>query len=236
MRQSSELDNLLALPVNRGLGVDIAARLRAALLNGAFDPGEQLREEALAKSMGVSRGPVREALVQLEREGLILIRRNRGAFVAQLSTSDLDEVYTLRVAIEQLAVARTVEHATDSQIAEMQAVVDDMVDRTARGISEKEAAELDLHFHELIYRAAAHRRLLDCWTNLRPQIHVILLNRNVAHGDFREMVGHSHQIIVDAIRERNAALAVELTIDHLHGSYERVLQGYEARATEPETT
>src|SRR5688500_8639692 len=101
MRQGLGLGEVLSLPVNRGLGVDIAERLRAAILDGYFGPGERLPEEQLARSMGVSRGPVREALVKLEREGLILIRRNRGAFVAQLSSEDLDEVYTLRAAIER---------------------------------------------------------------------------------------------------------------------------------------
>jgi DNA-binding GntR family transcriptional regulator len=227
-----DLDNILALPANRGLGADIAAKLRAAILNGHFDPGEQLREEGLAKLMGVSRGPLREAFVQLEREGLIVIRRNRGAFVAQLSREDLDEVYTLRVAIEQLAIQRAVLYATDEEIAEMQEVVDDIAKRTARGLTEKEAAELDLHFHDLIYRASRHRRLRDTWNNLRPQIHVILLNRNVSHGDFREITAPSHQVILDAIRTRNSAWAVELTIDHLHGSYERVLRGYEMRESD----
>jgi DNA-binding GntR family transcriptional regulator len=234
MGTSSELETILSLPANRGLGVDIASRLRSAILNGYFGPGEQLREEGLAKSMGVSRGPVREAFVQLEREGLIVIRRNRGAFVAQLSREDLDEVYTLRVAIEQLAVQRAVLYATDEEIAGMQEVVDDIAQRMARGITEKEAAELDLHFHDLIYQAAKHRRLRETWNYLRQQIHIILLNRNVAHGDFRKMVAPSHQVIVDAIRARNSAWAVELTMDHLHGSYERVVRGYENR--EPDTS
>ncbi len=232
MGSSQELNNLLSMPENRGLGADIAARLRTAILNGYFGPGEQLREEGLAKSMGVSRGPLREAFVQLEREGLIVIRRNRGAFVAQLSREDLDEVYTLRVAIEQLAIQRAVLHADEADIAEMQTVVDDITRRMARGITEKEAAELDLHFHDLIYQAAKHRRLRDVWNNLRPQIHVILLNRNVAHGDFREIVAPAHQVILDAIRSRNSAWAVELTIDHLHGSYQRVLRGYDLRDPE----
>src|SRR5215210_2156420 len=118
-----DLDAVLAMPESRSLAVDIAERLRAAILDGHFGPGERLREEALARSMGVSRGPIREALVRLEREGLLVIRRNRGAVVAQLSREDLEEVYTLRVAIERLAVQRAVLYADDSQIAEMQAVV-----------------------------------------------------------------------------------------------------------------
>jgi DNA-binding GntR family transcriptional regulator len=214
------------------LGADIATRLRTAILNGYFDPGERLREEALARAMGVSRGPIREALVQLEREGLIVIRRNRGAFVAQLAREDLEEVYTLRVAVERLAVQRAVQFATDEAIAEMQAVVDDIAARMSRGITEQEAAELDLQFHDLIYKAANHRRLYDTWTNLRPQIHVLLLNRNVAHEDFREFVVPSHQAIADAIGARDEVRAIELTLDHLHGSYARVISSHESRVAE----
>ena len=224
-----DLDSVLTLPANRGLGADIAARLRVAILNGYFDPGARLPEESLARTMGVSRGPIREALVQLEREGLIVIRRNRGAFVAQLAREDLDEVYTLRVAIERLAVQRAAAFATGEAIADMQAVVDDISQRMERGITEQEAAELDLKFHDLIYQAANHRRLYETWTNLRPQIHIILLNRNVAHEDFREMVVPSHQVILDAIRDRDADRAVALTLEHLQGSYERVLRRHEAR-------
>jgi DNA-binding GntR family transcriptional regulator len=236
MGLSRDLDELLALPASRGLSADIAPRLRAAILNGYFDPGERLPEETLARTMGVSRGPIREALGQLEREGLIVIRRNRGAFVAQLSREDLEEVYTLRVAVERLAIQRAVQFATDEAIAEMQAVVDDIAARMARGITEQEAAELDLQFHDLIYRASNHRRLYETWTNLRPQIHVLLLNRNVAHEDFREFVVSSHQAIVDAIRARDDVRAVELTMEHLHGSYARVNRSHESRASEPDGT
>jgi len=123
MPTSADLASLLSPPVSRGLGVDIAERLRAAILSGGFGPGERLPEEQLAKAMGVSRGPVREALIQLEREGLIVIRRNRGAFVAQLSRDDLDEVYTLRVAIERLATERCVANSTDAELDEIQAAL-----------------------------------------------------------------------------------------------------------------
>lgn len=220
--QPLDLNSMLSLPVNRGLGVDIAERLRSAIVNGLFGPGERLPEEQLARTMGVSRGPVREALTQLEREGLIVTRRNRGAFVAQLAMEDLDEVYTLRVAIERLAVERCVERATESDIDELQAVVDKIAELMDRGITEQEAAELDLQFHDIIYRAGGHRRLYETWGTLRPQIHVLLLNRNVASEDFRQMVVPSHQQIVDAIRERDVEKTLEITMDHLLGSYSRV--------------
>ena len=231
MTHATDLNAALALPESRGLGVDIAERLRNAILTGLFGPGERLPEEQLAKTMGVSRGPVREALVKLEREGLIVIRRNRGAFVARLSREDLDEVYTLRVAIERLAVQRFVANASGDDIGHLQQVVDHIAELMKRGITEQEAAELDLEFHDIVYRAGGHRRLYEIWATLKPQIHVLLLNRNVAHDDFRDMVVSSHQVILDAMRDRDEALAIELTMEHLLGSYSRVRESHTARLT-----
>jgi DNA-binding GntR family transcriptional regulator len=222
-----DLDAVLTLPENRSLAVDIAERLRAAILGGHFGPGQRLREEALASSMGVSRGPVREALVKLEREGLLVIRRNRGAVVAQLSREDLDEVYTLRVAIERFAVQRAVDVADETSLDRVQDVVEKIIIAVAHGITEQEAAELDVSFHDMIYRATRHRRLYDCWATLRPQIHILFLNRNVANSDFRDYVVTSHQGILDAIRERDAPLAIARTELHLRGSYETIVASHD---------
>ncbi len=178
--------------------------------------------------MGVSRGPIREALTQLEREGLIVIRRNRGTFVAQLSREDLEEVYTLRDAIERLAVQRATRLADEATLDELQAIVDAIAAALTRGINEQEAAELDIQFHDLIYRAANHRRLYECWKNLRPQIHIVLLNRNVAAADFREYIFSSHQAIADALRQRDEDQAIALIADHLRGSYERIVMSHDA--------
>jgi DNA-binding GntR family transcriptional regulator len=216
------LDAALALPPPRSLADDVADRLREAIVSGWFGPGERLREETLAKSIGVSRGPVREALARLEREGLIVIRRNRGAIVARLSDEDLEEVYSLRVAVEVLAVRRVAERIDAAGLDRLQAIVDRIAAAVARGIEPGEAAELDLAFHDELYDLAAHRRLRDVWFSLRPQIHILLLDRNVAVDDFREFVASSHQDILDALRERDAARAVALVEGHLHGSYERV--------------
>jgi DNA-binding GntR family transcriptional regulator len=183
--------------------------------------------------MGVSRGPVREALVQLTREGLVASRRNRGAFVARLSREDLEEVYTLRVVLERLAIQRTTALADDRTLAVMQAIVDTMASHTAERITEQQAAELDIEFHDQIFLASSHRRLYECWTNLRPQIHILLLNRNVAHCDFREYAVTSHQEILDSIRQRDESTTMRLIESHLRGSYERVIASYEQRLGTP---
>jgi DNA-binding GntR family transcriptional regulator len=219
---TNKLGAVLSLPQSRGLSVDIAARLRDAILGGHFQPGAQLREAHLAQFLGVSRGPVREALFRLEREGIVVIRRNRGAFVAQLSRQDLDEVYTLRVVLERFALERTVEFAGETLIKDFLETVEAMQAATSQEVTEQEAAELDLRFHDLIYQGSNHRRLLDSWGNLRPQIHVLLLNRNVAHRDFREQLVASHRALLNAIVDGDRERALVLLDEHLHGSYQRV--------------
>jgi DNA-binding GntR family transcriptional regulator len=219
---NKDLSDILSPPLKRTLADEVTASIREAILGGRLAPGERLREESLASSMGVSRGPVREAIGQLQREGLVIVQRNRGTFVARQSVKDLEEVYSLRRAVEGLAVQGAIRNADDARLNELQAVVDTMAARYARGITESEAAELDLRFHELIYEASGHRRLVEVWSALQSQIHILLLTRNVVDSDFRELLINSHQALLDAIRARDEPLALSLLAEHLKGSYERV--------------
>ena len=220
--------------VKRSLADDVVDRLRDAIFHGSFKPGEPLREEQLAAMLDVSRGPVREALVQLEREGLVIVRRHRGATVARLSRADLEDVYSLRLALERLAVQRAARYATDEDFAAMEAVLEGFDIALSRGPSEKEVAELDVRFHDLIYRAARHQRLYDCWTNLRSQIYIFLLSRNVANPDFRTVTVTTHADLLEALRARDEARVTTLIEDHLRGAYDRVLQGYTASEQFPD--
>jgi DNA-binding GntR family transcriptional regulator len=224
----------LSPTVKRSLADDVVDRLRDAIFHGSFKPGEALREEQLAAMLDVSRGPVREALVQLEREGLVLVRRHRGATVARLSRGDLEEVYSLRLALERLAVQRAARYATEQDFAAMEAVLTDFDIALSRGPSEKEIAELDVRFHDLIYQAARHQRLYDSWANLKAQIYIFLLSRNVADPDFREITVKSHAALLDALRTRDEARATSEIEDHLRGAYDRVVRGYSAAESHPE--
>ena len=111
----------MATAPSASLAKSIRVRLREAILKGNFAPGAHLPEVEIAARYKVSRGPVREALAQLEQEGLVLLRRNRGAVVARLSRADLEEVYSLRLSLERLAVARAVRYGTDADFSELEA-------------------------------------------------------------------------------------------------------------------
>jgi DNA-binding GntR family transcriptional regulator len=224
---SDDFSNILVPPQKRSLADDIVDRLREAIFNGKFAPNERLREETLAEFLRVSRGPIREALGQLEREGLVVKEPNRGARVARLSRKDLDEVHSLRMALEKLAVREAVRNAEARHIEELESVVQAMIAALERGITPQEAARLDVRFHEVLYESTKHQRLQNFWAMLRPQIHVFLLSRNVVNADFREHIISGHQAIVDAIRSRDEARAVAVIEDHLLGAYERILQSYQ---------
>lgn len=229
---SNSSNNILVPQTKRSLADDILQQLREAIYRGELAPNERLREELLAEKLGVSRGPIREALTELEREGLVIKMPNGRATVARLSSQDLDEVYSLRLALEQLAVRQAAQHADPQILQQMQNVVDEITAAVARGITEQEAARLDTQFHDLIYRASNHQRLYKAWSTLRPQVHVLLLSRYVAKDDFKEYISAEHQSILNAIRTHDESRAVIMIVEHLTGAYTRVLKSYVQREQE----
>src|SRR5690242_7991024 len=160
----------LTLPPKRTLAEDVTDQIRDAIFRGHFAPGQRLSEEQLAKTLGVSRGPIREAFVRLEREGLIASQANRRSIVAQLSRRDLEEVYTIRLALERLAVQYAVHAATAEDFAAMEANTAALNGALARGITEQEAATLDVSFHDLLYQASRHRHVQQAWAAIRSQV------------------------------------------------------------------
>lgn len=224
---TENLAHILSPAIKRSLADEVAASLRKAILHGPLTPEEPLREAVLSELLGVSRGPVREALNCLAREGLVINRPNGRWFVARLSQQDAEEVFSLRQAIERLAIAYACRRASQADLDEMQAVVDEMAAATQRGATAQEAAEQDLRFHDLLYRASGHQRLLSFWTTLRPQIHIFLLSRNVASPDFSESAAKGHQTILDAIKDHDTIRAQAVLEEHLNFGYDRVLGSYD---------
>jgi len=226
--------NILALPPKHTLTEDVTEQLRAAIFCGHFAPGERLSEEQLARTLGVSRGPIREAFVRLEREGLISSPANRRSVVATLSRRDLEEVYTIRLALERLAVQYAVHAAQPGDFAAMEANTQSLEEAIARGITEHEAANLDIGFHDLLYRAARHQHLLDAWLNIRSQVYLFLLSRNLANPDFRErVISRGHRTILDALKKRDEKVAVEEIEEHLRSAYTYIVQNYSDHESAP---
>lgn len=203
------------------LGEVVTNLLRDMITNGQFEPGEHLKEAAIADALKVSRGPVREAFTQLESEGHIELRRHRGAFVATLTRVDVEEVHTLRGAIERLAAERACTRMGPAEFAQMDEVLAQMkaVDTT---IEPEGAVVLDLAFHDIIYRSCDHSRVQRVWESIRGQVRLFLRARNINFPDFSEVGYPEHLELRDALAKGDPEIA-RLAVDkHISGAYERL--------------
>ncbi|WP_020674015.1 GntR family transcriptional regulator [Amycolatopsis nigrescens] len=195
----------------RGLADEVADRIRDAIFDGAYAPGSQLREVELSVALGVSRGPVREALLRLEREGLVRSEWHRGATVTALSRQDVAELDSLRAALEQLAVELVVANAAEEDLAEIDAVVG----RMERAGDEHEMLRCDIDFHDAVYAAAGHRRLREAWQAIRSQVHLFLLTRvGLDSEGYVTGIPAEHRQLATALRDRDREVALELFAGH----------------------
>ncbi|WET76568.1 GntR family transcriptional regulator [Amycolatopsis sp. QT-25] len=195
----------------RGLADEVADRVRDAIFGGAYPPGAQLREVELSVALGVSRGPVREALLKLEREGLVRSEWHRGAIVTTLSEVDVAELDSLRSALERLAVQLVVAKASDADLA----AIDDVVDRMDRARDEHEMVRCDVDFHDAVYAASGHRRLIGAWQSIRSQVYLFLLTRiGVSSDGYLASIPAEHRRLASALRARDGEKALELFAVH----------------------
>ena len=211
------------LPNRGSLSEGVVDRLRAAIVRGKFEHGQRLNELALAESFAVSRGPIREAFVTLEREGLLQLERHRGARVTLLSRNDIDEIYQVRLSLERLAIERATDLATAEHLEEMS----DLVGRLAVAVAEGDifaTLALDVGFHDVIYRAASHRRLYQMWSTLRPQIETFLHSRPASSRTYLEKAVQEHSDLLMLIRTHDRSGAIRTIEEHIASAYARISQ------------
>jgi len=187
--------------------------LRDEIVSGALPPGAELHEFALARSLGVSRGPVREALGRLATEGLVTIRPRRGAIVRALSNEEFIEAYQVREALEMMAVRLAVPRLTPEQLVAMERLIDDMAAR-----SEAEDVqgffEANTEFHQRFFEVAGNGMLSESYRQLRRQIDRHRLRSLALRGNLRRSI-EEHRAILSAAEKGDIERAVRLTSDHI---------------------
>jgi DNA-binding GntR family transcriptional regulator len=221
----------LASANRRVLADEVVDAIRLAIVTGEFEAGMRLIEDELATQLQVSRGPVREALARLEQEGLIVNERHRGSTVAKLSAGEVDELYSLRTALERLAVEWVCTAATDEDFSEIGDVLK-RFDSLPHPLTRTAVANLDVEFHDAVFRAAHHDRLYRAWTALRSQISLFLLQRGALREDFATTWRDDHEEFLDVLRTRKRARAIKQVEGHIEGTYRRVLAADELRSSE----
>lgn len=199
-------------PVARNASEVAAGLIRAAILDGRLDPGSRLKEEALARELGISRTPVREALLLLQAEGLVEAAPNRGATVRTYEPDDLADMYALRALLEAYAVGRAADRIgpdtlrdLERGVARFEAMVDGDIGELAR---ENQA------FHATILEAAGSARLAAM---LRSVVELPLVYRSFARYSRQQRRSSAayHQRIVGALRAGDAERAEAIMKAHI---------------------
>jgi len=220
------MDSKRLLPVNldsyKPLRELVLEAIRDAIINGTLKPRERLMEIQMAEELGVSRTPIREALRKLELEGFIVMIPRKGAFVADMTFKDIADIFEIRAALEGLAAGLAAERITDEELEKMERHLVEKADTIARGDMER-LVEVDTEFHESIYKASRNDRLQGIINNLREQIQRFRATSLAYPGRMKQSLDE-HRAIVEAIHARDAALARQVTQEHIENAEQSMIE------------
>ncbi|MBI4347847.1 MAG: GntR family transcriptional regulator [Elusimicrobia bacterium] len=195
--------------------------IRRSILDARIPVGTALSEYQLAKEIGVSRTPVREALKRLEQDGLVRSVPRRGTFVANLTVRDIVEIYQIRIQLEGLAARVAAERMDAAGLAELIRGLD-KADKAARQGRTDAAREHDRHMHKKIIESTSNGRLAQILTTLDDQVHRIR-QRALSHPSRVPATLAEHRAMLDAIAKRNPSRAEKTMRDHLQAAPENAI-------------
>ena len=195
----------------------VVEQLRNEITRGAIQPGERLTEWTIATELGVSRGPVREGLRELEREGLIVTYPNRGAVVMGMTDDELlDLLLPIRLTIEQFAASSAFSRLNEETFAELESTIGLMQAAADAGDTDC-LTEADLAFHRCLIETGGHAHALQLWLSIHPRIQAQLHRIGRGREASLVQVPGEHQLLLDILRagdEERLAIALEQHILH----------------------
>lgn len=202
-----------------------ANRLRGMIVENLFDFGEPLSEQGLAEMLGMSRTPIREAITQLEQEGLLRVIAGRGAFVVELTKRDFEEINDLRLVLEPLAAVSAMHSVPPSMLDEHREVWTGLLKQFESGeeMSPAILSKKDDELHFMIILHCKNLRLRNFLRVLRFQIHRYVF----AHWNTRERIGETirqHLDILSAFSSRDAGALERALVEHI--DYNRTYLGH----------
>lgn len=195
-------------------------KIREDILSGKYAQNEELKENTIGVELGVSRTPVREALRQLELEGLVTIIPNKGAYVTGISEKDMHDIYIIRSYLEGLCARWACEHITQAQIDELEEIVY-LTEFHAKKVHHEQIVELDNKFHETIYAASQSKILNHVLSDFH---HYVQRIRKITLASESRAVNSNkeHSAILDAIKNRNGDEAERLAHEHIMNTIKNI--------------
>lgn len=198
----------------------VEAQLTRAIVEGRLAPGARVFEAEIARRMGVSRAPVREAARRLERQGVLVARPRHGFAVRTVSVQEIDDLFEVRISLELTAIELACRKADDAGMARLQALVDTMI-REAPLLPQHARIGLDLGFHTLICELSGNAQLHRMFSNMQTEMRMVIALIDAVYDD-PGAVATTHNPIVEALRQRNAPAAAAAMRVHLDDAWQHV--------------
>lgn len=205
----------------RSTAAIVAERIRTAIMRGTFPPGTQLGEVELAARLGVSRGPLREAMQRLVAEGLLRSERHRGLFVRDLGADDVRDVYTARTAVERAAALLLLAGDRSAATERLTAALAAM-EAAAAADDPTALADADHDFHAELVAASGSPRLRRMAEALLVETRMCLAALQSTAPPAAELVAE-HRVLRDAVRDGDAALLTATLEAHMADAVHRIL-------------
>ncbi len=191
----------------------VFTKIREDILSGKYVKNEELKEISIGQELGVSRTPVREALRQLELEGLVRIVPNKGAYVAGITNNDIHDIYVIRSYLEGLCARWACEHITQEQIDEIEETIY-LSEFHVKKQHYDQIVELDSRFHELLYAASGSKILGHLLRDYHQYVHSVR-KVTLAEPERAANSNAEHSAILEAIRNHDADKAETLAHEHI---------------------
>jgi DNA-binding GntR family transcriptional regulator len=208
----------------------VADKLRDLIIRGEIPEGAQLRQDAIASQYHVSRIPVREALRQLDAEGLIAIVPNRGAIVPALSPNDIEELFSIRALLEPEVLKRSIPRLTEEDFSEAEAVLRKYVSELRRDDHVSAWGRLNWQFHSILYSRADQPRFMAIIRNVNNSgERYTRLQLYLTHGIKR--ANEEHHQMLELCRQRDVTAACKLLRLHIQNAGESLKQALEQKRT-----
>jgi len=200
----------------------VAEELRRRIVSGQYTGGDQIRQEALAEELGVSRIPIREALLQLEAEGLVVIHTHKGAVVASLSPEDAVDLFEARLVLESMLFRKAVESATKDDIARVGACLAEYERGVRNGADATTLSRLNWAFHTAMCTSARRPRMMTILLSLYTATDRYLrLQIDRPQAKIKALA--DHRALFEAFKAKRSGAAAKLIKAHISGAYEDVM-------------
>jgi DNA-binding GntR family transcriptional regulator len=199
-----------------------AEELERMIINGELQSGDRINESTLAQMFGISRGPIREACRSLEKSGLVKVVNNKGVFVREMSVAQAAEIYDVRAHLFGLAGRLAALRATDRDIAGLRGMVEEM--ERAKDIDAY--YPLNVAFHARLVELSGNSRLAELYKTLSKELH-LFRRRGLVQGESMASSNREHELLIEALKNRDADLAELEMTRHILAGKTRLLKSAE---------